>query len=86
MVKDKSMKRNILVLLGLAAIVCSCAKEMEETASEGGNRTITYFTAKSDAVDIKATVNTSTGAVRWEDGDNILVSNGTDQATFTYNS
>ena len=86
MVKDKSMKRNILVLFGLVALVCSCAKEMEEITPDGGNKTITYFTAKSEAVNAKATVNTSTGAVQWEDGDNILVSNGTDHATFSYNS
>lgn len=80
------MKRNILVLFGLVALVCSCAKEMEEITPDGASQTITYFTANSEnAYESKATVNTSTGAVQWENGDNILVSNGTSQATFTYN-
>ena len=86
MVKDKSMKRNILALLGLAALVCACAKDLEEITPENGEKTITYFTAGSEnAYECKATVNTSTGAVQWEDGDNILVSNGSTNAVFTYN-
>ena len=81
------MKRNILALLGLAALVCACAKDLEEITPENGDKTITYFTADSEnAYECKATVNTSTGAVQWEDGDNILVSNGSTSAVYTYNA
>ncbi len=81
------MKRNIFALLSLAALVCSCAKEMEETTLGGSNETITYFTAESEnSYESKATVNTSTGAVQWENGDKILVSNGSVQVVFTYNA
>lgn len=82
------MKRFVILPAICFALAISCAKEslVEATAE---NAVITSFEASSDNVviddeSLRASVNPVSGGVSWEEGDAILVSNGSEQAVFTY--
>ncbi len=82
------MKR-ILPLLAISfALAVSCAKE-PVAGHPAENVNITSFEASSENAilngePLRATVNPASGVVSWEEGDAILVSNGSAQAVFVY--
>ncbi|MCR4565423.1 MAG: hypothetical protein K5651_04955 [Bacteroidales bacterium] len=80
--------KKLFVLLFASAALFSCAKIAEPVQDENASSApsiITTFVASSENIEeSRASVNPSTGAVGWEAGDAILVSNGIAQAVYAY--
>ena len=80
--------KKIFAFLLVSAALFSCAKiaELAQDETQGSALSlITTFEATSENLEeCKASVNPTSGTVSWEDGDAILVSNGSAQAVYTY--
>lgn len=82
-------KLALLAFMLVATLTIGCTKDIEE--NEGGGRYLRSFRATIDQVeDTRASVNLKQGEnygkVEWSNGDQVLVFNGTQTATFTYSS
>lgn len=90
------MKKTLITLITLLVAVLavsSCRKEgvREESSTQPDGGIIKSFSVQIkdaciDAEITRASVNVSDGKVRWEEGDQIKVSNGTASAVFTYDA
>ena len=83
----------LLIVASLALLLAACEKEMEKVGPEDkwagwdAANYLTGFTMQTEDADTKATINFSSGAITWNDGDDVLVyvpATGA-SATYTYN-
>ena len=83
----------LLIVASLAFLLAACEKEMEKVGPEDkwagwdAANYLTGFTMQTEDADTKATINFSSGAITWNDGDDVLVyvpATGA-SATYTYN-
>ena len=79
-------KRIVCLLSAVAAVLAfSCVKEKDITHNEGGY--LREFSATIDAAyDTRSQVVVSTGKVSFDDGDEVMVSNGSSTAIYVYDS
>ena len=83
----------LLIVASLAFLLAACEKEMEKVGPEDkwagwdAANYLTGFTMQTEDADTKATIDFSSGAITWNDGDDVLVyvpATGA-SATYTYN-